>query len=88
VGVSLVGFTYRRDVLSELERHGVKPRPDTPPELVREYVNDLYVYEIRALRRDMRAGLIAKADYAGRVEQLRRRYPLLSLPLRHWTEGG
>jgi hypothetical protein len=81
-----MGFTYRRDVLNELERHGLKPSRESPPDFIREYINDLYLYEIRALRRKMRAGLIARADYAGRVDELRRRYPLLSLPLQYWTE--
>ena len=43
-------FRYRPDVLAHLERHGVRPTPQTPPQLVRDYVRDLYKYEIRALR--------------------------------------
>lgn len=78
-------FNYRTDVLEELAGHGVAPTRVTPPDLVREFVNDLYLYEIRALRRRFRAGEIPKSDYAGRVEALRKRYPVLSLPLRYWT---
>jgi hypothetical protein len=81
-----MAFKYRDSVLAELARHGVKPGDDTPPELVHEYVNDLYVYEIRALRKKQRAGLIAMRDYANHVKELRSRYPILSLPVRHWTE--
>jgi hypothetical protein len=77
---------YRDFILTELARHGVKPKDDTPPDLVREYVNDLYVYEIRALRRKQRAGLVAMRDYAALVKDLRSRYPVLSVPIQFWTE--
>ena len=43
-------FHYRADVLELLWRHGVHPSARTRPELVREFVRDLYRYEIRALR--------------------------------------
>jgi hypothetical protein len=79
-------FKYRASVLAELARHGVLPDNDTPPELIREFINDLYVYEIRALRARMLAGHIPKADYAAHVEQLRKRYPILSLPVHYWRE--
>lgn len=71
----------------ELARHGVRPGPDTPPEIVREFINDLYVYEIRSLREKMRAGLIEKREYASYVDRLRRRYPILSLPINKWREA-
>jgi hypothetical protein len=34
----------------------------------------------------MLAGKIKKKDYANTVEALRKRYPVLSLPARFWTE--
>lgn len=77
---------YRESVLSELARHGVAPRRDTPLELIREFINDLYVYEIRALKAQLKAGRFPMSEYAGRVDELRRRYPLLALPVDHWTE--
>lgn len=78
-------FTYRDIVLEELARHGARPSQDTPPELLREFINDLYVIEIRALRDRVRAGSIHKQDLAARVKELRKRYILLSVPLEHWT---
>ena len=81
-----MSFKYRESVLNELIRHGVAPRDDTPPESVRDFINDLYVYEIRALKAQLKAGRFPKSEYAARVEQLRRRYPILSLPIKHWTE--
>ena len=78
-------YKYRESVLSELSRHGVVPSSETPPDIVHDFVNDLYRYEIRALREQMRAGLIPKNQYASRVEELRKRYPVLSLPKDYWT---
>ncbi len=77
---------YRPDVLDQLARHGVRPAADTPPELARDFVSDLYRYEIRRLRDRLLAGRIAKVHYAGEVIALRKRYPVLSLPVRFWTE--
>ena len=81
-----MSYKYREMVLAELARHGINPDDQTPPELAKEYVNDLYLYEIRNLRKRMRAGLIEKHDYARHVEELRKRYPILSLPLALWTD--
>jgi hypothetical protein len=79
-------FRYRNIVLDELARHGVKPRPDTPPELIREFINDLYLIEIRALRDRVRAGLIAKQDLAAHVKELLKRYLLLSVAIQDWIK--
>ncbi len=73
-------------MLAELSRHGLKPDEHTAPEFAKEFVNDLYLYEIRSLRKRMRAGLIEKSDYARSVRELRERYPILSLPTALWTE--
>ncbi len=78
--------TYRPDILRQLARHGVRPEPTTPPALVRAFVYSLYRYEIRRLRGRLRAGSIARADYAAHVVALRTRYPILSLPVANWTE--
>jgi len=72
-------YRYRADVLCALWRHGVHPRPDTAPELVRSYVRDLYKYEIRKLRQRMLCQEFPRLEYSGRVEALRDRYAVLSL---------
>lgn len=82
-----MGFNYYDHVLAELARHGISPSETTPPELIHEFINDLYVYEIRKLRDRLRAGAFPKNEYAGRVADLRRRYPILSLPVRYWTKS-
>lgn len=68
-----------------LARHGVRPAPSTRPEIVHEFVNDLYRYELRRLRGRLVRGEVARPDYAGLVVELRRKYMLVSVPLRHWT---
>jgi len=72
-------YCYRADVLAELARHGIAPTPQTPPELVRDFVRDLYKYEIRRLRDQMVAGAFPRHEYAGRVDGLRKKYPVLAL---------
>ena len=72
-------YQYRRDVLEKLEAHGVRPHSETPPELVREYVNDLYRYEIRRLRDRLLRGEFPKNSYLDRVVSLRKKYSVLAL---------
>jgi hypothetical protein len=79
-------FQYRSDVLELLWRHGVRPSPRTRPELVREFVRDLYRYEIRALRGRMLRQEFPRSEYAGHVEHLRQRYPVLALLPRQFVE--
>jgi hypothetical protein len=79
-------YKYRASVLKELARHGIIPRGNTPPEVVHEFVNDLYRIEIRALKQRMLSREILKVDYSRRVEDLRKRYPILALPIRFWIE--
>jgi hypothetical protein len=82
----MITFTYRIDVLRELERHGVRPRSHTRPELVRDYVRDLYKYEIRQLRTRMLREEFPRIEYASRVDALRRQYPVLALLPRQFLE--
>jgi hypothetical protein len=72
-------YTYRADVLQHLLVHGVRPTPHTPPQLVRDFIRDLYKYEIRALRERYMRREFPKVEYAERVDALRRRYPVLAL---------
>lgn len=81
----VMGYRYRPEVLEALSRHGVAPRDDTPPVFVREYLNDLYRYEIRRLRARLLRGEFPKASYSGRVVQLRQRYRLLAIRVEEWT---
>jgi hypothetical protein len=77
--------TYRSDVLAALLVHGIRPTPETDPQRVRDYLRDLYKYEIRRLRERYIRGEFPKAEYSHRVDQLRRQYPVLALPARLWV---
>jgi hypothetical protein len=77
---------YRANVLEQLLVHGVRPTEHTPPQLVRGYVRDLYKYEIRRLRERYLHCDFPKVEYAGRVDDLRRRYPVLALLPNEFTE--
>lgn len=79
-------YRYRAEVLEQLWLHGVHPTPDTPPELVHDFVNDLYRYELRRLRHRLVTGQIPKPGYYERVVDLRRKYPLVSLKAQYWVE--
>jgi len=83
-----MAYRYHAAVLEELSRHGVHPTPDTPPELVHEFVSDLYRFEIRRLREQLLAGAFPKREYFDRVVELRRKYPLVSVKPHLWLETG
>ena len=78
-------YFYKPEVLEELARHGLVPKPDTHPQQLRDAVRDLYKYEIRRLKGRLLAREFHKVEYAGRVIDLRRRYIVLSIPLDRWT---
>jgi hypothetical protein len=83
--LKIVTFEYAPEALAALAGHGLAPRPDTEPALVREALSDLYRYEIRRLRQRLLRGDIPKADYSNHVIALRRQYWLLSSPVELWT---
>ncbi len=75
----------RESVREELKKHGLVASPDTDPALIREFLNDLYVYQLRRLRDQLLAGAFPRKEYAERVLALRQHYTLLSLPLSRWV---
>jgi hypothetical protein len=80
-------YRYRPEVLAQLLEHGVRPTPATPPQLVYDFINDLYRYELRRLRDTLVRGAIPKAGYYDRVVQLRMKYPLVSVRPSGWLEA-
>jgi hypothetical protein len=79
-------YRYRPDVLDRLWGHGVQPTARTNPVLVRDYVRDLYKYEIRRLRERYLRREFSKPDYALKVDALRRQYPVLALRAQDWLD--
>jgi hypothetical protein len=85
-GASPVSYRYKPAVVEQLWLHGVHPTPHTRPELVHEFVNDLYRFELRRLRDRLVRKEIPKVGYYDRVIELRRKYPLVSLKPVQWLE--
>lgn len=81
-------FHYQPEILAQLLTHGIRPLPHTRPALVFRFLGELYRYELRRLKKLREAGVIAPGDYGGRVVDLRRRYPLVSVPVGRWTLPG
>jgi hypothetical protein len=79
-----ISYKYRDDILEQISAHGVRPTPETPPERVHEFVNDLYRYELRRLRDRLLRREIAKADYYDLVVEVRERYRALALKPWQW----
>jgi hypothetical protein len=82
-----VKYTYHPKVSEDLGRFGLRPRPTTPPALAKEFVNDLYRYELRTLRARLVAREIPRQGYSDRVVELRKKYFLLSIRLDLWAKA-
>ena len=83
-----MAFQYRSEVLDQLLTHGVRPLPTTRPAVAFDYLNDLYRYELRKLRDQLRRRAFPQPEYVGRVVALRRRYLLVALHPSLWTVPG
>jgi N-carbamoylputrescine amidase len=86
-------WNYPDELISALVVLGAAPSSSTPPSVVREYLNDLYRYELRALRSSTRSarseqawGPAQKAAYNDRIIALRKKYWPLTVPPRGWGE--
>jgi len=79
-------YEYRAVILEALLQHGARPRRTTRPELVHEFVSDLYRYELRRLRDRLLAKEFPKAEYFGRVVAVRKRYGIISMKPAEWLE--
>ena len=77
-------FTYRADVLDQLWQHGVQPNERTRPEVVHDFVGDLYRYELRRLRERLLRREFPKPEYYERVVEVRNRYRLLAMRPSDW----
>ena len=66
--------------------HGVFPTERTPPDRARDYVRDLYKFELRRLRDRYVSGEFPKTEFSTRVDRLRRSYTVLALRAEEWIE--
>jgi hypothetical protein len=80
------GYRYRPEILEALLAHGVRPTPRTQPELVHEFVRDLYRHEIRRLRERLLRNEFPRREYASHVVALRLRYWITSRRPSEWVE--
>jgi hypothetical protein len=78
--------TLRAAVRDALAAHGVEAGADDHPAALRARLNDVYLEEVRALKARQRSGAIPLREYAAHVDALKRRFPLLGLPLSSWEE--
>lgn len=81
-----MNWIYPPELMTALLGHGVSPRPDVHPRFTRDYVSDLYRFEIRRLRDGRASGVVAKHDYVDRVIQLRKKYWVLTLEPSAWEK--
>jgi hypothetical protein len=81
-----VPYNYRSTILDALWQHGIQPTPATDPQLVHDFVNDLYRYELRRLRARLVRGDFEKATYFDRVVEVRNRYRVLALKALQWVD--
>lgn len=79
-------YLYRAGILEELLRHAVRPASTTRPELVHEFVSDLYRHRLRRLRDRLLAGEFPKHQYFGRVVELQKEYRIISMRPADWIE--
>jgi hypothetical protein len=79
-------YRYRAEVVEQLWRHGVHPTERTRPEVVHDFVSDLYRYELRVLRERLVRQEFPKPEYYQRVVQVRNRYRLLAMRPHEWVE--
>lgn len=82
---------YRPEVLEELARHGIVPRPDTPPERAYDLLKSIYTFELREAKhrhreRERVLGPQPLDAYRREIRTIQDRYPVLRLPSHHWVE--
>jgi hypothetical protein len=82
---------YRPEVLEELARHGIVPRPDTPSERVYDLLKSIYTFELREAKlrhrdRERVLGPQPLDPYRREIRTIQDRYPVLRLPAHHWVE--
>jgi hypothetical protein len=88
-------YRYHPGVLAALDRHGLRPRPDSEPGRVYDLLKAIYSFEIRELKHrrhelERHLGPQPLDDYRRGVLALKAKYEVLGLPAHNWAEplGG
>ena len=81
-----MSWTYPPELLAALAPLGIAPTDRTPPALARDAVDELYKYELRRLRDQLRSGDVERSSYLPRIIALRKKYWVLTLPLPAWQK--
>ena len=79
-------WTYPPEMIDALLGFGLAPTAATPPRFVRDSLSDLYLFEIRQLREQLKSGAFPMTDYARRVILLRDRYWPLKFTPEQWEK--
>jgi len=83
----MADYVYRAEILEALLHYGARPTSATRPELVHEFVSDLYRHELRRLRDRLIAKEFPKREYFDRVVALRNRYRIIAMRPANWLES-
>jgi hypothetical protein len=81
-----MSWSYPPELLAALGSLGLAPTAATPPSVTREAADELYKYELRRLRDQLKAGQVARSSFLARVIALRKKYWVLTLPLAAWEK--
>jgi hypothetical protein len=85
--IRAMSYVWDSEMLDALAALGVRPGPSTPPAFVKDYVTELYQYELRRHRDRLMRGDVPKASYATLVAAIRPRYWMLSIPASGWAQA-
>lgn len=81
-----MSWVYPPELLAALAPLGIAPTDHTPPALARDAVDELYKYELRRLRDQLRSGDVERSSYLARIIALRKKDRVLTLPLPAWQK--
>lgn len=79
-----MAYIYPPELSDALLSFGLSPKPHTPPSVAREAIDDMYKFELRRLRARLLTGEFDRPKYVEAIVLLRKKYWMLTLPLRAW----
>ncbi len=84
-------WRYRPEILEQLDAHGIRPMPHTPPSTSYDLLKSIYTFEVRELNARRREaervlGPQPLENYRRQLHALLERYPVLKIPSHLWAE--